>query len=292
MEDIYFEITQKMIAMVQKGTAPWRKPWGVDTAMPMPMNAETRRYYRGINIPLLWMAQHDMGFKTPMWGTKETWKRLNGVPLKNARPTQVYLFRRGVSKRRGGAAVMLTSFDVFNLYQIWGCLVFRQNLSLPVNEVAEAKLDFPPGDRIIDRNNPKIVHRGNRAFYNTSTDVVTLPYKKLFHSRSGYWTTKLHEMIHWTGHLVRLKRKFGRTKESQEYAFEELIAELGTCFICSILGLPEALDEMPQHASYIAQWLTIMRGDEKAIFQAASAATKAVEFLMDTTCAFDHDDEE
>lgn len=273
MADTYLDITQKVVSLLKKGVAPWRRPW--DTPfLQMPLNAETRRHYRGINIPLLWMAQQAGGYKFPLWGTKPTWKRLCGEVLAGQKPTMIYLFRR-----LKGSNVVLTSFQVYNLDQIFGCLLFRQRLAAQRPEIS---LDFQAGEKLFQKHDPKEVHRGQRAYYDHHKDVIHLPFKKLFLSKGGYWTTKLHELIHWTGHLLRLNRRFGTSVKSAEYAYEELVAEIGTSFLCSALNMPEALDEMPNHVSYIKDWLSIMDSDEKAVFKAASAATIAVEFLLGT----------
>jgi antirestriction protein ArdC len=112
-----------------------------------------------------------------------------------------------------------------------------------------------------------------------------MPARSRFHTRSGYYTTKLHELIHWTGHPKRKKRTDPKNpkhfdKKSEEYAAEELVAELGSCFLLAHLGLPEHLDEMPNHASYIDHWIKLLQDDDRAIWRAAAKAGGAVTFII------------
>lgn len=283
---VYDEITQKIVKLLKGGTPPWRKPWESKSPFSihsMPVNAETRREYRGINVPLLWWAQQEEGFTTPLWATEKTWKRLGGVPLKHHKPTPVYLFRRSkkvdILRKKDKQAVFLTTFNVYNLDQIHGCLRLKASVK-PKAVSKESDIDFDPADQLVTACGARIIHRGNEAKYNMHSDIVYLPPKTSFKNRIGYYSTKLHEVVHWTGHESRLKRKFGPTRKSPEYAYEELVAEIGACFLCSRLGIPEALDEMPQHATYVKEWLSILQEDERAVFRAASAATRAVDFLF------------
>lgn len=277
MSSIYEEITETVVAMLKDGTPPWRQSW-ITTGCPhprhMPINAETKRPYRGINVPLLWLSQEKNKYKTPYWGTKATWKRLGAQILKHHLPTRIYLYRRGVKK------TLLANFEVYNLDQVYGCFSMRPP-DAPEQELTEEEIDFTPAENLVRKVGANIVHRaGVIPIYKISLDTIFLPPKKSFISRIGYWTTLWHEHVHWTGALFRLKRKFGKSPQSPEYAFEELVAELGTCFVCATLGIPEASHEMPQHVSYMKTWLQLLRNDEKAIFKAANEATKATDYLF------------
>ncbi len=94
----------------------------------------------------------------------------------------------------------------------------------------------------------------------------------------AFYTTKLHELTHWTGHKSRLARDFSGRFGSDAYAFEELIAGLGEAYLCADLGVTPQLRE--DHAAYVASWLKVLRADNRAIFTAAAQAQKAADFLL------------
>jgi antirestriction protein ArdC len=125
---------------------------------------------------------------------------------------------------------------------------------------------------------------GNRAFYCFEPDFVQMPHLQQFNEPGAYYATLAHEITHWTRHEKRLNRDFGRKRWGDEgYAVEELVAELGAAFLCADLGLnPDQPRE--DHSSYIANWLTVLKNDKRAIFTAASHAQKAADYLSGLTC--------
>ncbi|HAV9324102.1 TPA: DNA primase, partial [Escherichia coli] len=119
----------------------------------------------------------------------------------------------------------------------------------------------------------------DRAFYRPDTDRIVMPLSSQFDSVADYWTTLLHELVHSTGHEKRLRRagisSFAGRK-SPEYAFEELIAEMGSAFLCAHLGIAGDV----QHESYIDGWLNVLKSDKKALFRACRQAREASEYLL------------
>lgn len=116
--------------------------------------------------------------------------------------------------------------------------------------------------------------------YRPATDTIVMPLTSQFDSEADYWSTLLHEMVHSTGHRNRLDRE-GITSSSRKrgdmvYAFEELIAETGSAYLCTQLGIYGEV----QHESYIDSWLRVLRSDKKALFRACSRAREATEYLL------------
>ena len=120
-------------------------------------------------------------------------------------------------------------------------------------------------------------HAGDRAYYSPSVDQVVLPGINNFKSQGHYDSTLAHELVHWTGHTSRNNRQFGARFGDEAYAFEELVAEIGSAFVCAHQGID--LDGL-QHAGYVDNWLKVLKNDKRAIFTAASAAKKAAEYLI------------
>ncbi|MBL8654574.1 MAG: antirestriction protein ArdC, partial [Alphaproteobacteria bacterium] len=117
---------------------------------------------------------------------------------------------------------------------------------------------------------------GDEAFYVPARDYVQLPPQPAFFEPVDYYRTALHELTHATGHEARLARKILNPFGSKDYAREELVAELGSAFLCAALGIEPSV----RHADYLASWLQVLREDNRAIFRAASAASKAADWLL------------
>ena len=132
--------------------------------------------------------------------------------------------------------------------------------------------------RFIQHTGALIRHGGNRAYYAEASDHVQMPPLEAFTDAEGYYATLTHELTHWTKHPDRLECEFGRKVWGDEgSAKEELVAELGSAFLCADLGItPETRAD---HAAYIDNWLQALKNDRKLIFTAASHASKAVDFL-------------
>ncbi|MGL4285021.1 MAG: zincin-like metallopeptidase domain-containing protein, partial [Phreatobacter sp.] len=117
---------------------------------------------------------------------------------------------------------------------------------------------------------------GNRAFYVPAHDYVQVPPQPAFFEQINYYRTCLHELTHATGHASRLARNLTTGFGTKDYAREELVAEMGSAFLCAALGIVPTV----RHADYLGSWLDVLREDNRAIFRAASAATKAADWLL------------
>ena len=123
-----------------------------------------------------------------------------------------------------------------------------------------------------------IRHGGNQAYYSVTHDYIQMPPFECFRDAESYYATLAHETTHLTRHPKRLDRDFGRKRWGDEgYAAEELVAELGSAFLCSDLDMtPEPRED---HAAYIGSWAKVLKNDKRAIFTAASYAQRAVDYL-------------
>ena len=132
--------------------------------------------------------------------------------------------------------------------------------------------------RLLGGCDATIRHGFERAMYLPELDEIRLPWPQRFTSAEAYCATSLHELVHWTGHPARLARAFGQRFGDAAYAFEELVAELGSAFVMGHCGLVDATIE--GHAAYLAHWLQMLRRDRTAIFTAARHASAAFEFIV------------
>ena len=148
-----------------------------------------------------------------------------------------------------------------------------KELTDPVERIAHA-------DAFFDATGAVIRHGGSQAYYMASKDVIQMPPFETFKDAESHAATLAHELIHWTSEPGRLNRDLSRyAKDRSERAREELIAELGSVFLCADLGIAPELEPRPDHASYLSSWLKILSNEKRFIFSAAAHAQKAVAFL-------------
>jgi antirestriction protein ArdC len=165
----------------------------------------------------------------------------------------------------------------FRVARVHNALTGFEGLEIPQPEEIETReLDASQLDTFITATQADVRHGGDRAFYQPGNDFVQLPDKNQFHKDSGYYGTALHELVHWTGHKSRLDRLSDKNKRG--YAFEELIAELGAYYASERLGCP---NEAENHTSYLESWLKALQSDHKYLWDAASRAERAADWLID-----------
>lgn len=274
--DIYQEVTDKIIAELEKGNLPWVRQWSnVTVAGGMALrNGKTNRPYSGINTILLAMA----GYTDPRWFTFKQAKDMGGKVRKGEKGTMVVLFKPIVVKdktAKDGKKVipLIRHFFVFNADQIDG-LKLDSEKPIPVKK--------PNGERIEDieawvsKVGTRINHGGNSAHYSINLDAVQMPTFAQFKGATNYYNVLFHEMTHWTGSESRCNRKFGLCFGTPDYAKEELVAELGAAFLCQTHGVD---GQLVNNAAYLKNWLKKLKDDKRFIFSASSNARKAVEWM-------------
>ena len=171
---------------------------------------------------------------------------------------------------------LLRSFTVFNAAQIDGLPDRLQPLPVAGGVAADDWTRCEAAELILTASKADIRHGGNRAFYTPALNAIQLPEHKSFASAADYYRVALHELTHWTGHPARCNRTLSSRAHIEAYAFEELVAEMGSAFLTNYCGVPGQL----QHASYIDSWLQALRSDKRLIFTAASQAQKAADYLL------------
>lgn len=283
--DIHQTVTNTIIAQLEKGTPPWQKPWnaGMLTPFTLPKNGNTGKTYRGINIPLLWMSAAAQDFTTQEWASFNQWKEKKESIAKGQKGTLIIYYDTFERENKDGEIEKIpfvkTSF-VFNRCQLASYTPEEYQPPEPtplVERIARV-------DEFVANSKAIIKHGGNRAFYAPASDSITMPFQQRFidtttrTATEGYYSVLLHELAHWTGHKSRLDRLSNNRFGSKPYAFEELIAELGSAFLCAEMEITNA--PKSDHASYIASWLDVLKNDKKAILTAASEATKICDFLQ------------
>lgn len=282
--DIYSEVTQKLVTMIEKGTAPWQIPWksGPCLAVPVRVNGAP---YQGINVVLLWIEAQEKGYRSNRWMTYNQAKALKGQVRMGEKGTLVVYankFKKTVENDSGESKDImipfLKGFMVFNVDQIDN-LPAKYQVPSEGPELTEAQR-IETAEKFFAEIGADIRHGGSKAFYVISQDYIQLPAFKDFSEPQAYYATMGHETIHWTRHESRLNRDMGRKKWGDAgYAMEELVAEIGAAFLCAQLGI--TVEPREDHAAYVKNWLEVLNNDSKAIFTAASEAQKACNFLFE-----------
>ena len=280
INELYEKIANRIIAQMAEGVLPWHRPWAVNPDSPVskPLR-ENAVPYQGINVLILWGAAIDAGYASPFWMTYRQARSIGSQVRRGERATHIVFAKTATKRERDETGEEIEAvipvrrvYAVFNADQIDG---------LPEKYVPEVP-DVNPDERDaacqawIDRLSIEIRYGGQRAYYAPGPDRIQMPPFETFESSQTFFSTVLHEATHATGHRNRLDRLRGRLDEKAR-AREELVAELGSAFLCADLGI--ASSPRADHASYIASWLELLADEPRAVFDAATQAQQAVEFL-------------
>lgn len=285
--NLYDEVTARIIAQLEAGRFPWVQPWAAvgtssGVAPGMPRNALTGRRYSGVNTLILWGAVMERDYSSQCWLTFRQALEAGGNVRKGEQGvTVVYADRFTPEAEKARArdtgeetktVPFLKRFTVFNVAQ---CEGLRDGLAsdpipLPERQIA------PLADEVIAASGIEVCVGGDEAFYVPSADYVQVPPPMAFFESINWYRTILHELCHASGHESRLGRNLKNTFGSKDYAREELVAELGSAFLCATLGIVPTV----RHADYLGAWLEVLQEDNRAIFRAASAASKAADWLL------------
>lgn len=282
--DIYTRVTARIVGELEKGVRPWMKPWNAEHAAgrinrPLRCNGQP---YRGINVLVLWLEAEAKNFSAPIWLTFKQAKELGGFVRKGEHGSPV-VYASSFKKKEeddSGAETeqeihFLKGYTVFNVEQVEGLPAhFYAKAEPPKNEMQR----IAQAESFIANTQADVRHGGSRAYYAEGKDYIQIPPFETFRDAESHAATMLHELNHWTKHAKRLDRSFDQKRWGDEgYAMEELVAELGSAFLCADLAItPEVRED---HADYIGHWLKVLTNDKKAVFTAAAHAQKAVDFL-------------
>ena len=271
--DLYQQVTDRIVAALDDGVAPWICPW--DRSGGRPHNGSSGHVYRGVNTILTGMA----GYADARWYTYRQAQAKGGQVRRGEKGTTViyWAFIEKTDDHAEGAERRTRRIPILRAYTVFN----RQQIAWPKTDDpgAEVALDegvgFEAARDLVVATGADIRHGGVRAYYAPNDDRITLPEPSRFGTPGDYWSTTLHELTHWTGHDSRLARNLGGRFGDEAYAAEELVAELGAAFLCAELSVEGHL----QHPEYVGSWIKVLKGDKRAIFTAARLAQEAADFI-------------
>jgi antirestriction protein ArdC len=283
--DIHCEITEQIVAMLDKGVVPWRNPiLGRGTAG-HPKNLDSGRPYRGVNVFLLAVKAFAHGYDSSYWLTFNQAKAKGGSVRKGEKSAMVIFWKQhAITDEKTGKAKSIPVLRYFNVFNVTQCDGIK-----PPDTADFTPIDFKPLDAAESLvkayvNPPAIEHGGDKAFYRPAVDSIRVPEPTRFITGEEYYSVLFHELAHSTGHSKRLDRKLDtdpKTFGSPDYGREELIAEMASAFLCGHAGIKPAV--IDNQASYIAGWLKTIRSDKRLVIVAAGAAQRAADLIRGVT---------
>ena len=295
LDHIYQSITDNVIETIESGSLTSIGQMWTDLYQSPALNAVTGRAYNGINILQLGSIKLKRCFELPLWAGLKQWKNAECSVKKGSRGTPV-IFVKAVdvldedTEEVVGQRYFSQYSYVFNIDQVEG---WQNNKSVcrfvdQLKAKDDGKLNpfrIKEIDSLIVSSGAKLITSSNGAYFHHGLDHIGMPPLSSFDTKNckesaieNYYAVLLHELVHWTGHKSRLERKVSANRFSKECAFEELIAELGSAFLCAKYGVTQT--PRASHASYISSWLTLLENDNRAILDAAFEAQKACEYLQ------------
>ena len=289
-------VANKILALMEEHGTDWQKPWtSTAIASGLPSNVASKKAYQGINTLLLAMEAMDKGYTSSVWGTLKQWNAAGGKVIKGQKSTVVFFWKPLLidEKDASGKVIkdaegnkkqkkifMLKTYNIFNKDQVEG---LADEPVVPVSADPEFYADEV--EAFINNTGAVVKHGGGQAYYRPATDHIQMPAKADFQgtdtssAEECYYSTLLHELVHWTGSNGRIDRTKGKMFGDKDYAFEELVAETGSAILSVQLGV--SVEPRADHAKYLNSWKKALTDNPKAIFSAFTQAYKAVDFLND-----------
>lgn len=277
-KNIYEIVNEVILDHLSKGVVPWRQTW---IGKGIPRNRFTKRPYRGINHILLNL----LPYPTNEFLSFNQIKELDGR-IRKGEHGHMVIFWKWIEPVKDAEVEVeedLSKYPYIQYHKVWNIAQCEGISSL---ELPRASNEIQPQEKIElflvqMKDKPEIVHKDREAYYIPKADLINMPEIKFFDSSEAYYGVLFHELIHSTGHAKRLARKgivdtirFG----SLEYSFEELIAEMGACYLLSHCGIVP--DNFSNNASYISGWMKKLAAERYSFIHATVQAQRALDFLL------------
>jgi antirestriction protein ArdC len=277
-KDVATIVTDRIIEALEKGIAPWARPWkrigGVG-----PTSFASGKPYRGINVLILEATAMLEGYTSQYWVTYNQAKKLGGNVRKDEKGTPVVLWKPIRKENEAGEVereyLLMRYFTVFNLDQCEG-------IEAPDVPELEPFVPLERAQELADHmpHRPEVRHGGDAAFYSPTLDRVQMPLAEAFAQSEDYYGVLFHELAHSTGHKSRLDRAGFETAVpfgSEVYAKEELVAEIAAAIVCAEAQIEPNIE---RSAAYVESWLKYATDNRDELLKAASAAQKAADAII------------
>lgn len=273
-------LEEKITKLIQtvEDAGSWKKPFKSVMTNGLPTNHYSKKLYKGINIFFLWFEAIEKAYQSNNWLTMKQCNELNAKVNKGEKATTIFFFKplekqeldESTGEMETVIIPMLKTYKVFNIDQTT-LKPKETKIETMVNRISHCEEFFNQLDLCP-------IKSGNSPYYALKSDYISMPSINKFINAGEYYATLAHECIHATGHKNRLARNMNNKKEA--YAYEELIAEIGACFISAHLNI-DADDIQNNAAAYLKSWLKALKDDHKYLWKAMGEASRAYEYILD-----------
>lgn len=265
--ELYEKVNNIIKDKLASGKLPWRKSW---KAAKPPQNFISKHIYQGINFLLL----SCFDFPSPFYLTFLQAKERNAFIKKGEKGIPVIFWKLLETTKARESGEIVSDYVPFMRYST----VFNLSQTSLYNESLQEKLKRPDVEIFI-KSVPAVIKNNiqGKAVFNLTKDFISIPVISEFESSDEYYSTLFHELIHWTGFKSRLNRFETADYNSDDYSKEELIAEIGSAYLCSYFGINNTLDNS---AGYIQGWLNKLEDDQSIFISASTQAKNAVNYLL------------
>ena len=275
--NVYQMVTDRIIAKLEQGVIPWRKPWIVKDGIiqNVAVNYVTQKPYSGVNA---WLLDN---------GEYATFKQIQdaGGKVKKGAKSEIIVYWQMLEKKTQGKdgkekvekIPLLKYYNVFNIETCTDLEPKRKPITVEPTKPTEI---IELAEQLIQAyaDKPLVKHlAGDSAHYKPSIDELVMPKQEQFTNIEEYYSTFFHELVHSTGHDKRLNRNLLGSFGTENYAKEELVAEMGASMLCAFSNIVDRT--IDNSASYIQSWLRKLKNDNKMVISASSQAEKAVNYI-------------
>jgi antirestriction protein ArdC len=286
--DVYQAITDQIVQVIERGAGPFELPWYREHGrIERPVNALSGKPYQGANVVSLWAAAMVASYPSAYWASYRQWQSLSAQVRKGEKGSLIVFYKTVEVQTEAADEIeaegrkripLARASFVFNAAQV-------DDWEPPSPPAIDQVQVIGDAEAFVSATGATIRHGGDSAYYHPKDDYIQVPERGRFLGSltstptDAYYATLLHELTHWSGHVSRLNRILAGRFGDAAYAMEELVAELGAAFLCADLAVTNI--PRPDHAAYIGRWLAVLKGDKKALFSAAAAASRAAGYLAD-----------
>lgn len=287
MTKLQQQLAEQFLHILEEEKLNWRKEW---SGIPeRPYNPISKTVYHGSNYFSLLLTSMVKGYQDPRWCTfaqiKEQGWTLKAGKGQSAKIEFWYPYDREQKKSISWQEFREVGGQINDRYQLYSRAysVYNGDMIIGIPKLEVRQNEIQPVELVdtISRNMgvPISYHQTARAFYRPIEDRIYLPYRQQFNSEYAYASTALHELSHATGAEHRLNRKQGGEFGTEPYAYEELVAEISSCFLSSELPIGQTEEHLKNHKAYVQSWIQGIKEQPEALFRAVKDAEQAAAYL-------------
>ena len=287
MTKLQQQLAEQFLHILEEEKLDWKKEWSGLSGRPY--NPVSKTVYHGSNYFSLLLTSMAKGYQDPRWCTfaqiKEQGWTLKAGKGQSAKIEFWYPYDREQKKAISWQEFREAGGQINDRYQLFSRVysVYNGDMIVGIPKLEVTQNEIQPVELVDTISGSMGVsisyHKSDQAFYRPVEDRIYLPYRQQFHSEYAYASTALHELSHATGSEHRLNRKQGGEFGTEPYAYEELVAEISSCFLSSELPMGQTEEHLQNHKAYVQSWIQGIKEQPDALFRAVKDAEQAAVYL-------------